>query len=272
MNLSLQSNEDDRVALAHVAHTISDLTQARDFLENAGFHILEATKKLNGTDTYSHQIPLNGGYISFEAPNNSYDEKLVFANISGFGLKTPNIEGTQGRLTLHGFHPLAIDSQQFQFLLREGNVEFIEIATSNNSLSNLPQKNLINRLHAIILCTDNPEETIARYCWLTNQSSPKRIFDESWQIQLGQQSIVVCAQKEANRLALDAGSFNTPSILGYALLTNNLTKTNDFFSDNQTLTKSLKGESIFAKFPDFIGGNLIIAENILHFPWNEGFD
>ena len=292
MNLSLQSNEDDRVALAHVAHTISDLTQVRDFLENAGFHILEATKKLNGTDTYSHQIPLNGGYISFEATNNSYDEKLVFANISGFGLKTPDIEGTQGRLTLHGFHPLAIDSQQIQFLLpggnlkkieyqafglkkdniREGNVEFIEIATSNNSLSNLPHKNLINRLHAIILCTDNPEETIARYCWLTNQSSPKRIFDESWQIQLGQQSIVVCAQKESNRLALDVGSFNTPSILGYALLTNNLTKTNDFFSDNQTLIKSLKGRSIFAKFPDFIGGNLIIAENILHFPWNEGFD
>ena len=64
MNLSLQSNEDDRVALAHVAHTTPDLTQVREFLENAGFHILEATKKLNGTDTYSHQIPLKGGYIS----------------------------------------------------------------------------------------------------------------------------------------------------------------------------------------------------------------
>ena len=140
--------------------------------------------------------------------------------------------------------PLALKKDN----IREGNVEFIEIATSNNSLSNLPHKNLINRLHAIILCTDNPEETIARYCWLTNQSSPKRIFDESWQIQLGQQSIVVCAQKESNRLALDVGSFNTPSILGYALLTNNLTKTNDFFSDNQTLKKSLKGDLFLQNF------------------------
>ena len=112
----------------------------------------------------------------------------------------------------------------------------------------------------------------AKYPSFYNAVLSKRIFDESWQIKLGQQSIVVCTQKEANRLALDVDSFNTPSILGYALLTNNLTKTNDFFSDNQTLTKSLKGGSIFAKFPDFIGGNLIIAENILHFPWNEGFD
>ena len=59
MNLSLHSNEDDRVALAHATHTIRGLTQACDFLENAGFHMLEATKKLNGTDTYCHQIPLN---------------------------------------------------------------------------------------------------------------------------------------------------------------------------------------------------------------------
>ena len=81
MNLSLHSNEHDRVALAHATHTIPDLTQACDFLENAGFHILKATKKLNGTDKYSHQIPLNGGYISFEAPNSSYDEKLVFVQI-----------------------------------------------------------------------------------------------------------------------------------------------------------------------------------------------
>ena len=123
MNLSLHSNEDDRVALVHATHTIRGLTQACDFLENAGFHMLEATKKLNGTDTYCHQIPLIGGYISFKAPNNLYDEKLVFANISGFGLKTPDIEGTQGRLTLHGFHPLAIDSQQFQFLLPGGNLK-----------------------------------------------------------------------------------------------------------------------------------------------------
>ena len=140
--------------------------------------------------------------------------------LTGFGLGTKDIESTQGRLTLHGFTPFykrakAIISSDRKregeiackiFKLKgdvlEGDVEFLDVNTSTKSSAKSAHNNALSHFHAIILCTNKPEETIARYCWLTDQSSPRRIFGSSWQVGPDQQKIIVCSEEDVENLFL----------------------------------------------------------------------
>ena len=69
----------------------------------------------DGGNTHCYQISLNGGYISFKKRNNSEILEFVDSALTGFGLGTKDIESTQGRLTLHGFHPLSIEERKLLF-------------------------------------------------------------------------------------------------------------------------------------------------------------
>ena len=151
----------------------------------------------------------------------------------------------------------------------EGAVEFIDVSTLTKSSAKSIHNNALSHLHAIILCTNKPEETIARYCWLTNRSSPRRIFGSSWQLGLGQQKIIVCSKEDVERIVPNVNITNLPSILGYALLTESISKTKDCFSYNELLLQPLNQGSFLLKFPDFISGNLIIGTSFAAFPWND---
>ena len=187
-------------------------------------------------------------------------QEFVDSALTGFGLGTKDIESTQGRLTLHGFHPLSIEERKLLFPVAkkvreklqckvfklkkksdvlEGDVEFIDVSTLTKSSAKSIHNNALSHFHAIILCTNKPEETIARYCWLTNQSSPRRIFGSSWQVGLGQQKIIVCSEEDVERIVPSVNVTNLPSILGYALLTESLSKTKDCFSHNELVLQSL---------------------------------
>ena len=128
---------------------------------------------------------MNGSYISFEKRSNSDLQEFFDSALTGFGLGTKDIESTQGRLTLHGFHPLSIKERRVLFPVTEkeqreiackifklkksdvleGDVEFLDVNTSTKSSAKSAHNNALSHFHAIILCTNKPEETIARCCW-----------------------------------------------------------------------------------------------------------
>ena len=289
MNLSLNPTAEDSVNLVHATHLIQDYAKVTSFLKNSGFEILESIEVSDGSNTHCCQISLNGSYISLERKNNSDTQEFVGSALTGFGLGTIDIESTQGRLTLHGFHPLSIEERKLLFPVAkksqreiqckvfklkksdvlEGAVEFIDVSTLTKSSAKSIHNNALSHLHAIILCTNKPEETIARYCWLTNRSSPRRIFGSSWQLGLGQQKIIVCSKEDVERIVPNVNITNLPSILGYALLTESISKTKDCFSYNELLLQPLNQGSFLLKFPDFISGNLIIGTSFSAFPWND---
>ena len=289
MNLSLNPTAEDSVNLVHATHLIQDYAKVTSFLKNSGFEILESIEVSDGRNTYCCQISLNGSYISLERKNNPDTQEFVDSALTGFGLGTIDIESTQGRLTLHGFHPLSIEERKLLFPVAkksqreieckvfklkksdvlEGAVEFIDVSTLTKSSAKSIHNNALSHLHAIILCTNKPEETIARYCWLTNRSSPRRIFGSSWQLGLGQQKIIVCSKEDVERIVPNVNITNLPSILGYALLTESISKTKDCFSYNELLLQPLNQGSFLLKLPDFISGNLIIGTSFAAFPWND---
>ena len=289
MNLSLNPTAEDSVNLVHATHLIQDYAKVTSFLKNSGFEILESIEGSDGSNTHCCQISLNGSYISLERKNNPDTQEFVDSALTGFGLGTIDIESTQGRLTLHGFHPLSIEERQLLFPVAkksqreieckvfklkksdvlEGSVEFIDVSTLTKSSAKSIHNNALSHFHAIILCTNKPEETIARYCWLTNRSSPRRIFGSSWQLGLGQQKIIVCSKEDVERIVPNVNITNLPSILGYALLTESISKTKDCFSYNELLLQPLNQGSFLLKLPDFISGNLIIGTSFAAFPWND---
>ena len=289
MNLSLNPTAEDSVNLVHATHLIQDYAKVTSFLKNSGFEILESIEVSDGSNTHCCQISLNGSYISLERKNNPDTQEFVDSALTGFGLGTIDIESTQGRLTLHGFHPLSIEERKLLFPVAkkspreseckvfklkksdvlEGAVEFIDVSTLTKSSAKSIHNNALSHLHAIILCTNKPEETIARYCWLTNRSSPRRIFGSSWQLGLGQQKIIVCSKEDVERIVPNVNITNLPSILGYALLTESISKTKDCFSYNELLLQPLNQGSFLLKLPDFISGNLIIGTGLAAFPWND---
>ena len=289
MNLSLNPTAEDSVNLVHATHVIQDYAKVTSFLKNSGFEILESIEVSDGSNTRCCQISLNGSYISLERKNNPDTQEFVDSALTGFGLGTIDIESTQGRLTLHGFHPLSIEERKLLFPVAkksqreieckvfklkksdvlEGAVEFIDVSTLTKSSAKSIHNNALSHLHAIILCTNKPEETIARYCWLTNRSSPRRIFGSSWQLGLGQQKIIVCSKEDVERIVPNVNITNLPSILGYALLTESISKTKDCFSYNELLLQPLNQGSFLLKLPDFISGNLIIGTSFAAFPWND---
>ena len=289
MNLSLNPTAEDSVNLVHATHLIQDYAKVTSFLKNSGFEILESIEVSDGSNTHCCQISLNGSYISLERKNNPDTQEFVDSALTGFGLGTIDIESTQGRLTLHGFHPLSIEERKLLFPVAkksqreieckvfklkksdvlEGAVEFIDVSTLTKSSAKSIHNNALSHLHAIILCTNKPEETIARYCWLTNRSSPRRIFGSSWQLGLGQQKIIVCSKEDVESIVPNVNITNLPSILGYALLTESISKTKDCFSYNELLLQPLNQGSFLLKLPDFISGNLIIGTSFAAFPWND---
>lgn len=292
MNLSLNPTVEDSVNLVHATHLIQDSTEVATFLKNSGFEILELIEVSDDGNTHCCQISLNGSYISFEKRSNSDLQEFFDSALTGFGLGTKDIESTQGRLTLHGFHPLSIKERRLLFSVREkeqreiackvfklkksdvleGDVEFLDVNTSTKSSAKSAHNNALSHFHAIILCTNKPEETIARCCWLTNQSSPRRIFGSSWQVGLDQQKIIVCSEEDVERIVPSVNVSNLPSILGYALLTESLSKTKDCFSHNELVLQSLNQGSFLVKLPEFISGNLIIGTSAADFPWNGDFN
>jgi len=292
MNLSLKPTAQDSVNLVHATHLIQDVTEVVSFLKNLGFKILELIKVSDGENTHCYQIPLNGSYISLEIKHNSDIQEFVGSALTGFGLGTKDIESTQGRLTLHGFHPLAIEERKLLFPVAEkeqreieckvfklkksdvfeGEVEFIDVSTPTKYNAKSLHNNALSHFHAIILYSNKPEETISRYCWLTNQSSPRRVLGSSWQLELGQQKIIVCSEEDVERIVPEINVTNVPSILGYALLTESLSKTHDCFFDNKLILQSSKRGSFLAELPDFISGNLIIGTSAADFPWNDSFN
>ena len=292
MNLSLNPTVEDSVNLVHATHLIQDSTEVATFLKNSGFEILELIEVSDDGNTHCCQISLNGSYISFEKRSNSDLQEFFDSALTGFGLGTKDIESTQGRLTLHGFHPLSIKERRLLFSVREkeqreiackvfklkksdvleGDVEFLDVNTSTKSSAKSAHNNALSHFHAIILCTNKPEETIARCCWLTNQSSPRRIFGSSWQVGLDQQKIIVCSDEDVERIVPSVNVSNLPSILGYALLTESLSKTKDCFSHNELVLQSLNQGSFLVKLPEFISGNLIIGTSAADFPWNGDFN
>ena len=289
MNLSLNPTAEDSVNLVHATHLIQDYAKVTSFLKNSGFEILESIEVSDGSNTHCCQISLNGSYISLERKNNPDTQEFGDSALTGFGLGTIDIESTQGRLTLHGFHHLSIEERKLLFPVAkksqreieckvfklkksdvlEGAVEFIDVSTLTKSSAKSIHNNALSHFHAIILCTNKPEETIARYCWLTNRSSPRRIFGSSWQLGLGQQKIIVCSKEDVERIVPNVNITNLPSILGYALLTESISKTKDCFSYNELLLQPLNQGSFLLKLPDFISGNLIIGTSFAAFPWND---
>ena len=144
MNLSLNPTAEDSVNLVHATHLIQDYAKVTSFLKNSGFEILESIEVSDGSNTHCCQISLNGSYISLERKNNSDTQEFVGSALTGFGLGTIDIESTQGRLTLHGFHPLSIEERKLLFPVAKKSQREIQCKVFKLKKSDVLEGALIN--------------------------------------------------------------------------------------------------------------------------------
>ena len=290
MSLTARTNETDGVVLTYVRHAAPNFTEARTVFKSLGFEICDVVQNEISNKNATIRLLLNQSFIEV---TNSFEflskpDGVAVINALGFGVN--NIEAGQGRLTLNGFHPLPLitntlkiktsDKQKIElehkvFRLKESDMpeactEFIEIAGEKPffELQGYLHKNCINEINAVILCVEDPNEVVARYCWLTNQGSPKRLFDQCWQIRLHQRCIVIFHKDEINKLFKFLPEAKYPSIYGYSLISKNLQKTHSFLLKAGWSPIRLTDELLFLSLPGSVGGNLFISQDAATFPWH----
>lgn len=289
MNLITPAKEPDGVVLAYVRHFATNFNKARSVFENLGFEICDVNQNVDNHKNFTIRLVLNESFIEVSNSFASLSRSNELSGIKTLGFSINDIEATQGRLTLNGFHPLPLSTHVLKisvpnkkkveletklFRLKESDMPeaSAEFTTMNNNnlfskMGDHGHKNYINEINAVILCVDDPDEVVARYCWLTNQGSPKRLFERCWQIPLHQRRIIVFNKDELNNLCKLSSEHNPPSILGYSLISKNLQKTQNFLIGAGWRPIYLTKKLLFLELPDSVGGNLFISQDEADFPW-----
>jgi hypothetical protein len=289
MTLEPLPPKSDEVFLDHLTHVVSDLTAAKIDLINYGFSTLLETGQGEKEKSSSIRIMFDEGSIKITNSSNYLFKKHNNAAISSITLETRNLEHTQGRLTLNGFHPLPLTTESFSLTnsdkkqieaenhkcrlretdMPEGYAEFIfhdpEKSIRQNPSPN--HGNNISALRAAILCVDNPDEAVARYCWFTNKGSPKKIGALGWHLALDRGSLMICYNDKLADLLNIKSSPQTDGIIGYSAISKNMKVTIEFFKKQNIAIIKLRDDLIILQLPKTIGGSIFIGENESAFPW-----
>ena len=293
MTLKPLSPKSDEVFLDHLTHIVDNLTSANTDLINCGFTTLSETDNAEKEKYSAIRIMFDEGFIKITNSSNYLFNKYNRAAICAIALETTNLEKTQGRLTLNGFHPLPIANESFfiensekkqiqagnykcqlrETDMPEGYAEFIFHDPEKSILQNLGSNhgNGISALCAAILCVENPDEAVARYCWFANKGSPKKIGTLGWHLALDRGGLMICYNNKLIDLLNIKGTPEKDGIIGYSAVSKNMNVTMKFFKKRKIDIIKIRDNLIVLQLPKTVGGFIFIGESESAFPWSSKF-
>ena len=289
MNSKRQPPISDEVFIDHITHIVEDINVANEDL--LGFGFLTSTKIETDQNKSSYiQIIFNEGFIKItDSPDYIFDNNKI-PSIAALALETGKIEDVQGRLTLNGFHPMPLTDQKLSTIDPNGNLidaearlcrlrksdmteayaEFIYHEPDKLIWSNpIPShNNRIMALRDVIITSKNPDEATARYSWFSNKGSIKKIDELGWKIQLDRGNLAICESEALSSLIRSEILTETDGIAGYTVLSNDISATAKFFSDNKLDFVRINKSLLALPFPKSIGGCVFIGKDESVFPWS----
>ena len=290
MNLERHPPSKEEIFVDHITHVVEDLDAANADLVKYGFKTSKTVDNLQKEGSLSIEIILDQGFIKItKSPDYLFSHKDT-PSISSLALETNNLEGTQGRLTLSGFHPLPLAEEIFWKTNSSG--DFIKADASvcklrksdmaeayaeyifhdpENSLwqgSNPSHDNSIQALRDIVVGVNDPDEATGRYSWFANKGSLKKIGDLGWRITLDRGNLVICQSSALDTLMNAQILKKTTGIIAYSVLSKSLEATVEFFKNKQLNIKKIHESLIVLYLPESVGGCVFIGEKESAFPWN----
>ena len=279
----------DEVFIDHITHIVEDINVANSDLSTFGF--LTSTKIEPGKNKSSYiQIIFNEGFIKItDSPNYVFGNNKI-PSITGLTLETSKLEDVQGRLTLNGFHPMPLTNEQLSSINPHGNLIDAEASVCRLRKSDMneayaefiyhePEKliwsntipshtNCITALRDVIISVKDPDEATARYSWFSNKSSIKKIGDLGWKIPLDRGNLAICRSEALSSLLKSELLTVSGEIAGYAVLSDNISATEKFFSDKKLDFMRINDDLLALPCPKSIGGWVFVGEDESVFPWN----
>ena len=276
----------NEVFIDHITHIVEDINAANRDLLRFGF--LTSTKIETGQNKSSYiQIIFNEGFINItDSPDYIFDNN----KISAIALETGKIEDVQGRLTLNGFHPMPLNTQSLSTIDASGNLVYAEARLCRLRKSDMseayaefichePEKliwsnpipshnNGIVALRDVIISAKDPDEATARYSWFSNKGSIKKIDALGWKIPLDRGNLAICKSEALSSLIGSEILTDSAGIAGYTVLSNNISATANFFSDNKLDYTRINDDLLALPFPKSIGGCVFIGKDESAFPWS----
>lgn len=276
----------NEVFIDHITHIVEDINAANRDLLRFGF--LTSTKIETGQNKSSYiQIIFNEGFINItDSPDYIFDNN----KISAIALETGKIEDVQGRLTLNGFHPMPLNTQNLSTIDASGNLVYAEARLCRLRKSDMseayaefichePEKliwsnpipshnNGIVALRDVIISAKDPDEATARYSWFSNKGSIKKIDALGWKIPLDRGNLAICKSEALSSLIGSEILTDSAGIAGYTVLSNNISATAKFFSDHKLDLTRINNDLLALPFPKSIGGCVFIGKDESVFPWS----
>ena len=291
MNFQRHPPSTEEIFVDHITHVVEDLNAANADLVKYGFSTSKTADKLPKREPLSIEIILGQGFIKITKSPEYLFSHNNRPSISGLALETNNLEGTQGRLTLSGFHPLPLAQEIFwktnsygdsikadasvcklrKSDMAEAYVEFI-FHDPENSLwqgSNPSHDNSIQALRDIVVGVDDPDEAAGRYSWFANKGSLKKIGDLGWRITLDRGNLIICQSSTLGTLMNAQMLQETTGIIAYSVLSESLEDTFEFFKNKQLNVKKIHESLLLLPLPESVGGCVFIGEKDSEFPWND---
>ena len=280
----------DEVFIDHITHIVEDINVANRDLLRLGF--LTSSKIETGQNKSSYiQIIFNEGFIKItDTPDYIFDNNKISA-IAALALETAKIEDVQGRLTLNGFHPMPLNHQKLSTIdpnrnlvdaearlcrlrksdMSEAYAEFICHEPEKHIWSNpiTSHNNGIVALRDVIISAKDPDEATARYSWFSNKGSIKKIDELGWKIPLDRGNLAICKSEALSSLIRSEILTEPQGIAGYTVLSNDITATAKFFSDNKIEFIQINDDLLALQLPKSIGGYVFIGKDESVFPWSD---
>ena len=121
----------------------------------------------------------------------------------------------------------------------------------------------------MIISAKDPDEATARYSWFSNKSSIKKIGDLGWKIPLDRGNLVICKSEALSSLLKSELPTVSGGIAGYTVLSDNISATAKFFSDNKIEFIQINDDLLALQLPKSIGGYVFIGKDESVFPWSD---
>ena len=286
------------VFLDHLAHFVPDMEAAHRDLNELGFvqtpytlhqHTVDGTADLVPSGTANRCIMFGQGYVEIIAVSDAGTplgqrtqqqmERYVGLHLIAFS--TRDIEGTQGRLTHAGFVPSPLvhlkrpvsmpdgSEREARFTccrvredkMPEGRLQFLTHQTEAEVWQDrwMNHGNAIVGLRDVIICVENLEQAVARYCWFLDHGTPKRLSEHTWRVPVTRGGVVLVDEDGLEELLPGAKPPDLPFIAGYGLVSSDLARTRSFWTERGLKPIDIGSEMLRLDLPDSLGGSILVS-------------
>ncbi|MGQ0749756.1 MAG: VOC family protein [Betaproteobacteria bacterium] len=280
-----------KICLDHVAHFVPEVDAASDALARLGFtltpfspqsHRLQPEGPLLPAGTGNRCVMLNAGYIEFLTPFadtpiaaqlRTAIGRYVGVHLVAFG--TSDAQSDHARLTHAGFSPPApvalqrqietpqgMDTARFTVVrvppgtLAEGRIQYCQHLTPQLVWQPrwLEHANGATGLTGVLLCVEDPEETVQRYARFTGLTP--RLSGNAWRIDTAR-GYLAFIDPALCRSTFGVEPPALPWIAGYTLQCGDLFHARDVLNRNGIAPHAMRNERYFVELPPALGGLLV---------------